>query len=353
MMAPARVAVVGAGVSGLVCARALVRGGCRVTVLDKGRGPGGRLATRRIDGLAFDHGAQDFAARDVGFARALQEWRAAGVVARFAGRVVAIDESGREGPAEVRERWVPVPSTSALARHLATGLAVETGRRIVAVEPGAEGWRLADETGDAGEWSGPFDAVLLAVPAAQAVPLLAAAPALAGRAAEARFEPCWAVGVAPQRPLPLPYDAAVVRGSPLAWLCRSTAKPGRAGAETWMLHGSAAWSEEHLEDGPEAVVEGLSRAFAEVTGQRLDRPLAAFAHRWRFARVARPVGEPCLFDAALGLGAAGDWCLGPRLEAAFLSGAALAGRVLGELAGWPATRAPGDAPGTLSQDPPA
>jgi predicted NAD/FAD-dependent oxidoreductase len=329
-MAPARVAVVGAGMAGLVCARALVRGGCRVTLIDKGRGPGGRLSTRRIDGLAFDHGAQDFAARDAGFAQALQEWRAAGVVSRFAGRVVAIDEGGRVGPAEARERWVPVPSTSALARHLAAGLSVETGRRIVAVHRRVAGWHLVDESGAVGDGSGPFDLVLLAVPAAQAVPLLPAVPELAARAAAARFEPCWAVGVAPQRPLPLPYDAAVVRGSPLAWICRGTAKPGRAGAETWMLHASPAWSEEHLEDAPEAVVAGLSRAFVEVTGHPLEAPLAAFAHRWRFARVARPVGEPCLFDAALGLGAAGDWCLGPRLEAAFLSGSALAERVLAE-----------------------
>ena len=330
-MTPARVAVVGAGMAGLVCARALASGGCRVTVLDKGRGPGGRLSTRRIDGLAFDHGAQDFTARHPEFARALEEWRAAGVVARFEGRVVAIDESGRAAPAEIGERWVPAPSTSALARHLATGLTVEPGRRVVAIERRAEGWHLTAETGGAEERSGPFDAVLLCVPAAQAVPLLAVAPGLASRVAEARFEPCWAVGVAPARPLALPYDAAVVRGSPLAWICRSTARPGRTGPETWMLHASAAWSEEHLEDAPEAVLEGLSGAFAEVTGQALARPLAAFAHRWRFARVSRPVGEPCLFDPSLGLGAAGDWCLGPRLEAAFLSGAALAGRVLAEL----------------------
>ena len=132
-------------------------------------------------------------------------------------------------------------------------------------------------------------------------------------------------------PLVVPFDAATLDGGPLAWICNDSRKPGRArgtGDDLWVVHAGPDWSRAHLEDPPAQVAPALMRAFAGLLGRALPPPAYATAHRWRFARVETPLGEPCLYDPAIGLGACGDWCLGPRVEAAYLSGQAMAERVL-------------------------
>lgn len=220
---------------------------------------------------------------------------------------------------------------SALARHLGRALAVRSGTRIVALQREDRRWRLF---GDDGAAAGPFDVVVVAVPSPQAGPLLAEAPALATRLGDAVLAPCWALMLAFAEPLPTKVAAASVDGGPLAWICHDGGKPGRGreGAgpapATWVAHASPAWSRAHLEEDRTDVAPALLAAFADSLGIDVPRPLHLAAHRWRYARVERALGEPCLYDRELGVGACGDWCLGPRLEAAYLSGLALAERVL-------------------------
>ena len=80
------VAVVGAGISGLICARTLADHGLSVVVWEKSRGAGGRMATRRSgEMLRFDHGAQYFTVRDERFQRYVGAWLQDGIVAPWAG----------------------------------------------------------------------------------------------------------------------------------------------------------------------------------------------------------------------------------------------------------------------------
>lgn len=95
------------------------------------------------------------------------------------------------------------------------------------------------------------------------------------------------------------------------------------------MHASRAWSRAHLEETPEQVAPQLLAAFAEAVGQAMPAPALARAHRWRYALPETTVPGDCLFDPGLQVGACGDWCSGPRVEGAFTSGAALAGRLLG------------------------
>jgi len=130
-------------------------------------------------------------------------------------------------------------------------------------------------------------------------------------------------------PLDLPFDGAFVEQSPLAWVARNASKPGRGPGETWVLHGSAAWSEAHLEAEPGRVANDLLAAFGAATGLGRLEPAHAVAHRWRYALVADPLGAGCLFDASIHLGVCGDWCVSTRAEGAYLSGLAMAERLLG------------------------
>ncbi len=175
---------------------------------------------------------------------------------------------------------------------------------------------------------GEADFVVVAVPAPQAVSLLASSPSLQTKAAETTIEPCWAVMAGFSERLDVPFDGAFIDEGPLAWICRDGSKPGRTLAETWVLHASATWSRAHLEDAQRGVGVELLDAFRAATGVQASRLAYLAAHRWRYARVETPVGEACLFDPDLGIGACGDWCLGGKIEAAFLSGRAMGERIV-------------------------
>jgi len=123
---------------------------------------------------------------------------------------------------------------------------------------------------------------------------------------------------------------------PLAWVARNSAKPGRPGPaqgapDCWVIQASADWSRQHLEQTPEEVIGQIADAFADLAGIALPDPLVARAHRWRFAR---PVGagSTALWDDMLRLGACGDWLTEPTVQGAWLSGDALAGRILARMA---------------------
>lgn len=320
-----RVAVVGAGVAGLTCARTLTDRGFDVTVFDKGRGPGGRVATRRVDpDLAFDHGAQYFTARHPDFARAVGTWLGRGAVAEWGGRVVRL-ERGVATDTTPQSRYVGVPGMSAVAAHLAAALAVRRETRVASVSRTPAGWQLIDESGGG---SGPFDFLVAALPAPQAAGLLAPHP-FAAEAAGTPMTPCWAVLVAFADRLDVPWDGAFAHDSPLSWVARNSSKPGRPrGADCWVLHAGAEWSAAHLEESPDAVVPPLLDAFAAVTGRILPPTVYRAAHRWRHSLGADAANRTTLFDAAAGLAVCGDWLAGGRVEGAFLSGAAAAGRIV-------------------------
>ena len=323
------VAVVGAGLAGLVCAGRLREAGHAVTVFEKSRGPGGRAATRREGGLAFDHGAQYFTVRDPEFGRIVERWQALGVVRRWRGEVAVLGDGGGGAAGTEVERWVGVPGMSALGRQLAGELAVRYGTRVAELAREGEVWRLA---GDDGAELGRYQAVVVSAPPAQTAVLLErAAPLVAARAAGVRMAPCWAVMAAFEGPLGLPFCGAfVVGGSPLAWIACNSSKPGRGSElETWVLHASPEWSAQRLEDPPEAVGPALLRAAGELLGRSLDRPVHLREHRWRYALPLATLEERCLVDDSGSIVVCGDWCAGPRIEGAVLSGLAAASALAG------------------------
>jgi predicted NAD/FAD-dependent oxidoreductase len=308
-----RVAVVGAGIAGLACARALVDGGATVRVLDKGRGAGGRVATRRTEGAAFDHGAQRFTAREPAFVAEVERWRAAGVVV----------EHGDAG----EPWWVPTPSASALPRFLARGFDIGTGCVVERPSLRSDGWWLS-VNGRSDE--GPFDVVAITAPAFQAAALLRASSVprtirMAETLDRIDHAPCWALmleldGVPEAPAFDEPEDGAV------ALVAREDRKPGRDSGGRAVVHAREDWSRAHLEASAEEVVRALGAEALAHPSLRGATIRAAIAHRWRYARVTRALGEPCLMDG--GLGVAGDGLLGPRIELAWQSGRALAERLI-------------------------
>jgi len=140
---------------------------------------------------------------------------------------------------------------------------------------------------------------------------------------------CWAAMVCSAGLRELLFDGAFVEDSILSWIARNSSKPGRlAGEETWVLHGSPEWSDQHIDEPPDSVLPEMLDAFHKATGVPVLPYTFATCHRWRYALPPDPLADRCLFDSTQLLGACGDWCLGPRVEAAWLSGARLAERIL-------------------------
>lgn len=307
------VAIIGAGIAGLSCADVLAAAGWQVTLFDKGRKAGGRMASRRLETLhgeaSFDFGAQYFTVRDSRFAAEVARWAAAGLAVRW--------------PEARDDAWIGVPAMNAVVRAMAAAHTVRFSHHVSGLAREDQQWRLLGE-GLPGER---FDAAVLALPAEQAAPILTLHDfELARTALFARSQPCWSGMFAFGERLPLAADIVRDHGI-LAWAARDSAKPGRSGPESWVVQASPQWSAANLERSPDEIGPLLLAALAEAAGTGSLAPLAQSVHRWRYA-LSAGTGLGCLWNEAQRIGACGDWLLGPRVECAWVSGRMLAERML-------------------------
>jgi renalase len=341
-----RIAIVGAGMAGIVCARTLVQAGHAVQLFERNALTGGRMATADTAFGSFDHGAQYFTVRDERFTQALattpqlcKRWSA--------NTVRVLDAYGRVAAAALpatEAHWVATPGMSALPQQWAAPLAaqgaIETETQVTAIARDAlhpKQWQLATAGApgapDAQRVFGGFDDVVLAVPHAQALQLLRAsslsAP-LQKKLDAVSVGPCWTLMLAfPQAQqaslthLGPQWNAARSTHHRIAWVARESSKPGRGSVERWTVQASTAWSAEHLQDDQARVLAKLRKAFSEVTGIRAE-PAFATVHSWHQAQTLDPLGPSHVWDGKQRIGLCGDWCLGHRVENAFVSGLELA-----------------------------
>ena len=330
-----RVAVIGAGISGLFAARTLADHGLPVTVFDKGQGVGGRTSSRRVDGqLCFDHGAQYFTARDDRFKRYVDTWAEQGVVARWpetqidSPQKIVVLENGKvtEKP-DSNERFVGSPSMNAVSRHLALNLDIRQKTRVASIDSTNQAIRLNDESG---VLMGEFDRLIVSAPATQTAELLVNFPTIADPISKIRMNPCWAVMASFASSITDDWVGAFIHDSMLTWAARNSTKPNRpASAEHIVLHAGHQWTEANWERDADEVAQELLAEFWQASGIASQPPFHLQAHRWQYATPVDPPVERCFFDADAGIVACGDWAGGPRVEGAFLSGMAAAGRILG------------------------
>jgi renalase len=348
-----RVAVIGAGIAGLTCARTLALRSAAVTVFDEESAPGGRLLTRRIASHAFDLGAQYFTVRDARFAEQVRDWTNAGSCEPWRGRIVAAADARApfRDLTTPTQRWVGRPGMSELGRYLAADLDLQLERRVGRIEQQGAKLRLfggvaasssmlsssaRSHTDDAE--LGTYDCIAICVPPTRAAALLAElSPSLAATAAAVRMAPCvalgWAAAGSDAAALrALPFDGAFIgradTGEPLTWIARDSSKPGRPEGERWVLHASTAWSQQNQALSDEELTRALLSELAACVGIPVPSPAVVVVQRWAVARALNPLGAGPLYDAALGIGLAGDWTGAGQIEGAFLEGLALATRLL-------------------------
>lgn len=306
-----RVAIIGAGITGLTCAQALVRGGMKVRLYDKGRGIGGRLATRRTDlGLRFDHGAQYLYPKDPDFAALVQDLSAAGQVAAWV-----------DGP---QGSHVGLPGMAQIARALGQGLDVAQGAMVTDLAQDGGEWQLRVD--DRTEYA---DVVVLAIPAPQARDLLARRHAFAADLASVSYQANVTVMAGLDPAAPRPFATHRSYGA-LAWVSQESSKPGREGQPltTWVVQADPDWSMAHIDLPFAELADLVAPQLLALIGADPAQLHHKAAHRWLYAQVDQPLGQPFLADDAVGLIVGGDWALGPSAEDGWASGRAMAAHLL-------------------------
>lgn len=302
------IVIIGSGMAGLACARRLADAGLAAIVLDKGRDIGGRVATRRVGDLQFDHGAQYVNAHDAGFAAVLHSL----------GDSVAGWQDGTG-----RTHNVGVPGMSAIPKALGAGLDIRQNAQVTLVVQDDDGWALHLDTDTMRAAR-----VVVTVPAPQVAGLLGAEHPLVAALAPVRLVPCLTLMAAVTATAP--FVARQDADDPLAWIAQDSAKPSRpqSAATLWVAQSGEAFSRAFLEESPTQIAARMLPLLCDRLGVTADRVTHASAHRWRYARVTQALGQPFLRNPGSTLYLGGDWCIGPRVEAAWTSGTAIADDML-------------------------
>ena len=309
--------MVGAGISGVACARTLVAAGVPVVVLDRGRRVGGRMAVRTHEGRPVDIGASYLTASDPAFEAVVTDWHARGLARPWTDTFTVLSAGSPPRTTTGPLRWGAAGGLRSLVEDLAAGLDVRQQQvSVVSLRPatGRPGGPVVDGTATS--------AVVLAMPDPQARRLLG--PGLESESASLGrdYEPVLALTAAwDERAWDEDLDAAFVQeDGDVAFVADDGRRRGD-GAPVLVAHSTPALAAEHLA-APDGALASLLSGTRRVLGISAE-PRWAQVHRWSFARPATPRDEPFLLSDN-GVGACGDgWAAKPRVEGAYLSGVAL------------------------------
>ena len=314
-----RVAVVGAGLSGLVAARSLVAAGHEVTVLDKGRSVGGRLATRRIAGATLDHGAQFFTVRGDAFRAQVDDWLARDLVHVWC--------HGFDGDGDGHPRYCGTGGMNSLAKDLAVGLDVLTSRMVFSCRPTEDGWDVVIDDGTVHE----TEALVMTSPVPQSWALLVQAElGIPDELFRREYHRTIGLLTVLDRPSAVPDPGGVQfdpsdADNPFGFIGDNLAK-GVSAEPAVTFHATQPWSEEHWDDDTDDVHTALLERARPWIGDAAV--VEAQVKKWRFAGPVEPWPDACWVDDEHRVVLAGDLFAGPKVEGAYTSGLAAAEAVV-------------------------
>lgn len=291
--------------AGLSAGCFLVENGWTVELLEKGRGVGGRVATRRVTNAAgaigrIDHGAQFYTAREEPLATWAQQ---------FGCRWWIVNGHVRyRGEAGMNE----------MAKHFAESLTIYRERRVQRLEQN-DGWLVHTECGERYT----SDAVILTAPVPQALDILRVSGIPFVEDLQAvEYDPCLAVLAVLKQSTgwSLPGVQEPESG-PVAWVADNQVK-GVSPIPTATLHATPEFSEEHF--------RGDREAAGQIMLDAVDLDVESYTvHGWLYARPREtyPDFAPQVCDAPP-LFLAGDAFYAPRVEGAVMSGLGAAERLV-------------------------
>ncbi|WP_088329157.1 FAD-dependent oxidoreductase [Lacimicrobium sp. SS2-24] len=320
----AKIAIVGAGISGALLAFKLTQDGHDVTVLEKSRGRGGRCSTKRTEWGQFDMGAPLIHTSDSEVKAVLDTLGDTSVACRWDVRATTYQPPSEHPPgvsvyADDETFYVLMPGMSGACRYWLHDLTLVTSARITHLQPSSKGWLLWDERRCK---YGLFDWVVSTAPWPQTHPLLTQHVTDILPEPEAHWLSCRALAMKFAQPLATSSPLITLHHSPLQMLICDSAKPGRQrdDGEIWVAHFRHTPADQH---GNESSLPWLDMACSEMSAalqQQVPAPDHHYQHLWRFARLSTDGLRPgVIFKPELKLAAVGDWSLGGSIPSAIKS----------------------------------
>jgi predicted NAD/FAD-dependent oxidoreductase len=315
-----KVAIIGAGIAGLSCAKELQSNGILVDLFEKSRGPSGRMSTRRTQDGSVDHGAQYFTARDARFIQEVQSWMQADIADVWKPKL-KVYEAGVWRESHSQEiRYVGTPNMNSPGKHLAKDLSIQYETTISHLERIDRKWHL--QCNENREITASYDFIVLAIPAPQASALTKDVDARAfNTISSAQMRACWTMMAELPNQITADFDAAFINQEIISWICQNRSKPMRQG-NIWTIHASPAWSQENVELSKEDAQDQMVTCLTSLGFNCQDAEINM--HRWRYASGGLKSTVSFLAMPDIGLGLCGDWLNGGRVEGAWVSGLELA-----------------------------
>lgn len=318
-----RIAIIGAGVSGLTLAHEL-KNIADVKVFEKARGVGGRMASRYADLYSFDHGTQYFTARSKAFKKFLRPFIDQGIIVEWKGKVITC-EVGKKTTDRLwfEPHYVALPNMNGLCKKLAEDLEILTSIEVAPLSyKSAQGWHVRDKNDVE---LGVFDLVISTAPAAQTNILLH--KYIEGHHLP-KLQGCYALMIGFNKPWDRPWIAAKVHDNPISWISVNSSKPGRNNAVTSLvIHSTNSWAEEHMDDAAENVEAELKSQLKILTEIDANQADYTSLHRWRYAILGEGGENEPYLDAEYGIAYCGDWCSYSRIEDAWKNAQLLVGKL--------------------------
>ena len=313
-----KIAIIGAGISGLTVARKLQDQGCHIDIFDKGRGVGGRMSSRRTNWGYLDHGCQYLTVKHPLWANFLQAYEE--IVELWQGRF-AQWQDGIFTLVEVENsRYVPQIAMKNLCQTIAQGLNVKLKTRIIDLAKNIT-WTLTDEEGN--KYSD-YNLVIVTAPPAQTEDLLHQHSSIAQEIKDIKMLPCYSMMLTLENDIELPFDGIELQHPVLGWIANNNSKPLRGEKKSLVIQSNFTWAKEHLESDLADVTQILKENTKKILNISLEKCLYESLHLWRYAIPEQTNEKGYYFDEENAVAVCGDWCLKGKVESAFLSANLLA-----------------------------
>jgi len=310
------IAVIGAGLSGLLAARNMQRAGHDVVVLDKGAGVGGRMATRRIEDAVADHGAQFFTVRSDSFTAEVNDWVSHGVAREWCRGFADIDG---------HPRYMGVNGMTSIAKHLAGGLDIHLGVTVSNIKFNEHNrkWTITSRLRNSSADEHVADAIIITAPLPQTITLLGAvADDLPRDLHDIDYDPTLCLLVTLKQQAFVSASGALQSPDDFFSFVCDNMRKGTSVTPSMTFHVEPGVSAKHY-DQSEAELRALMLEHATAYFP-IDDMIEAHVKKWRYATPRNTFNAPCWSHPHLPLVLAGDAFDGPRIEGAALSGLAAA-----------------------------
>jgi len=316
------IAIIGAGIAGLTLANKL-KGKYDVTVFEKSRGVGGRMATRYADDYQFDHGAQYFTAKSPEFIEFVEKLKNEGVIDIWNARFVELD-GNKITKEHVWDENAPhllaIPKMNQIGKYLAQGIKTNVNCHIDSLVRYNNEWKIFNNEGVC---VGTYDYIVSAIPPEQADELIFDNVKFKHDLPQYQMSACFSLMLGFKTPKDLPFEAALVNNQDISWISVNSSKPDRPKGYSILVHSTNQWADSNIESDIEWVRSHMIKQLEHVTQVKMTDHDYINIHRWKYANIGQQDGPKFLEDKKNSIAAIGDWLIKGKVESAFTSAISL------------------------------